>query len=285
MSDSTAPAAPRAIEYLPLTDLRPNPRNPKSHDLETIDDSVGRFGYVEPIIRDDRTGFIVSGHGRTKTLHAMHERGESPPEGVLVDEAGHWLVPVTVGWSSRTDTEAAAALIALNRTTELGGWVDDALLDMLDDLADIEGGLDGVGFEESEIEALRERLSGLGEDEIEGGEDEEEGGVSEGRGALLDIADLSAGEPTHEVHQGQVWRVGPHVLVVANPHRDWKLFVPYLRGDVLFAPYPDIYLPMTDTAQNLPLVMVQPNLYLAGHLLDKYTAVYPEATVEQVIDK
>ena len=154
MSDSTAPAAPRAIEYLPLTELRPNPRNPKSHDLETIDDSVGRFGYVEPIIRDDRTGFIVSGHGRTKTLHAMRERGESPPEGILVDEAGHWLVPVGVGWSSRTDTEAAAALIALNRTTELGGWVDESLLELLDELSEAEDGYLGVGFTEEDREAL-----------------------------------------------------------------------------------------------------------------------------------
>ena len=50
MSEPTAAASPRALEYLRLDQLRPNPRNPKSHDLETIDDSVGRFGYVEPIV-------------------------------------------------------------------------------------------------------------------------------------------------------------------------------------------------------------------------------------------
>ena len=40
------------------------------------------------------------------------------------------------GWSSRSDTEAGAALIALNRTTELGGWVDEELIRLLTDLAD-----------------------------------------------------------------------------------------------------------------------------------------------------
>ena len=40
------------------------------------------------------------------------------------------------GWSSRADTEAGAALIALNRTTELGGWVDEELIRLLTDLAD-----------------------------------------------------------------------------------------------------------------------------------------------------
>ena len=40
------------------------------------------------------------------------------------------------GWSSRSDTEAGAALIALNRTTELGGWADEELIRLLTDLAD-----------------------------------------------------------------------------------------------------------------------------------------------------
>src|SRR3546814_3115224 len=88
----------------------------------------------------------------------MRDRGDNPPEGVRVDAGGHWLVPVIVGWASRTDAEARAALIALNRTTELGGWVDDSLLDLLDGLvAEGEHGLDGVGRSEehtSELQSL-----------------------------------------------------------------------------------------------------------------------------------
>lgn len=136
--------------------LRPDPRNPKAHDLETIDASVGRFGIIDTIATDGRTGYIVSGHGRTKTLTAMKARGESPPEGVILDKDGEWLVPVAVGWSSRTDAEAAAALIALNRTTELGGWVDESLLALLDELGD---DLDGVGFTEADREALAHLLN------------------------------------------------------------------------------------------------------------------------------
>lgn len=155
----TPTPAPRRTEYLPLEDLQPDPRNPKAHDLGVIDASVGRFGMIDQVVRDDRTGYIISGHGRTKTLRAMRERGESAPEGVQVTEDGTWLVPVTVGWSSRTDAEAGAALIALNKTTELGGWDDEALLDILDDLASEDGaGLDGVGFEFAEIEGLRSYL-------------------------------------------------------------------------------------------------------------------------------
>lgn len=147
---------PRRVEYLPLSSLTADPRNPKAHDLEVIDQSIGRFGVLDPIVRDERTGYIISGHGRHKTFTAMRERGEAAPEGVQVDpESGDWLVPVVVGWASRTDAEAGAALIALNRTTELGGWVDDALLDLLDDLAETEGGFEGVGFTDEDREALQ----------------------------------------------------------------------------------------------------------------------------------
>lgn len=141
----------RRTEYLPLSQLQPDPRNPKSHDLETMRDSMTRFGYVEIITRDDRTGYIVSGHGRRTSLIQRREHGEKPPTGVKVREDGEWLVPVTVGWSSQSDTEAVAALIALNRTTELGGWVDDALLEALRSL---DGSLDGTGFTDEDMRML-----------------------------------------------------------------------------------------------------------------------------------
>lgn len=156
---------PRKIEYLALEELEADPRNPKSHDLETIDHSIGRFGVLDPIVRDGRTGYIISGHGRKTALEAMEARGETPPEGVMVSKDGSWLVPVATGWSSRTDMEASAALIALNRTTELGGWVDDALLELLDGLSEMEEGLVGVGFDEDSIIELAEKVHTLSDEE------------------------------------------------------------------------------------------------------------------------
>jgi hypothetical protein len=114
---------------------------------------------IDQITLDGRTGFIVSGHGRANTLKNRRAAGENPPDGVLLTEDGKdWLVPTVVGWSSRTDTEATAALIALNRTTELGGWVDDELLTLLDELSDVEDGLAGIGFYDEDRHNLRKRL-------------------------------------------------------------------------------------------------------------------------------
>lgn len=281
----------RKIEHLPLTDLRPDPRNPKAHSVETIDASVGRFGFVEPIIVDERTGYIISGHGRTKTLSAMAHRKESPPEGVLVDAAtGSWLVPVVTGWASRTDTEASAALIALNRTTELGGWVDDALLAMLDDLSDEEHGLDGVGYGEDDITALRERLDALAEEEThDHGDGEDEGdGRAPSTGEMLALADVAWGEPMHKVQHGEVWQVGRHALVIAKVHDEHDRWLPVLtrltrdHEGVVFAPYPEPFLTTGTVAAERTMLMVQPNTYLAGHLLDKHASVFADETIERI---
>lgn len=154
--------APRRTEYIPLDHLRSDPANPKAHDTGAIDASIGRFGIIDQIVRDDRTGYIISGHGRDETLRQMRDRGDNPPDGVRLDASGNWLVPVIVGWASRTDAEARAALIALNQTTILGGWVDDALLDLLDNLDDYTG----VGFTEDDTDDLRARLEELSTEDV-----------------------------------------------------------------------------------------------------------------------
>lgn len=144
----------RTVQHLRLSELKADPRNPKSHALDTINSSVTRFGFVEPIIVDSRTGLIVSGHGRQQVLSEMEERGDTPPDGITVDADGAWCVPVIKGWASRDDVEAAGALIAMNRSTELGGWVDESLLELLGELS-AGPGLNGIGYDDADLEALR----------------------------------------------------------------------------------------------------------------------------------
>ena len=139
-----------------MTSLKPDPANPKLHDLDTIGASIGRFGMLEPIVLDGRTGQIVSGHGRVLTLIDKQERGDDPPEGVPVRD-GRWLAPVVTGWASKDDDDAHAALVALNRTVETGGWDERELLRLLDGLSG-EDPLLGVGFGEEDLTRLRESV-------------------------------------------------------------------------------------------------------------------------------
>lgn len=126
----------RRIEYQPLNQLLKAPRNPKKHDVDLVRRSISTFGYVAPAIIDERTGRLVVGHGRTEALQALKASGSEPPDGIRQEPDGDWLVPVIRGWASKDDGEAAAYLVADNRHTELGGWDNEALAQLLNEIGD-----------------------------------------------------------------------------------------------------------------------------------------------------
>ena len=158
MTESTEGSIKRHVEFVKLEQLKGDPKNPKSHSLDLIDQSFNRFGVVDLVTVDGRTGYIISGHGRTTALKDAFAKGDEAPEGVEVDEEGNWMVPVNSGWSSKSDAEAAAALIAMNRVTELGGWVDESLLSLLEEIGASGASFDGVGYGETDLEDLRAYL-------------------------------------------------------------------------------------------------------------------------------
>ena len=253
MTDTQA----RTMEYVPLDSIAGNPRNPKRHSLRDIRDSMSRFGYTEPCILDERTQMLLSGHGRVETLLAERELGHTAPEGVMVDGDGTWLVPVVRGVSTKDDSEAAAYLIAANQLTIKGGWADDALAALLAEIGKTEMGLTGVGYDEKEVAAILAR-----------------GGYTASDGSLLGIADVSYEDPRHVVEHGQVWTVGPHTLVVADVMTEWALWAPLLTDDALFMPYPGPYVALSLKAADRRMILVHPDNWLAGHVLDKFQAIH-----------
>ena len=45
----------RTIEYIPIEDLKEDPRNVKDHEIPTVTASISRFGVIDPIVVDART--------------------------------------------------------------------------------------------------------------------------------------------------------------------------------------------------------------------------------------
>jgi hypothetical protein len=134
---TTPPATTtRRLDYMPLDDLPEALRNAKVHDLPQIRRTIARFGYTTPVILDERTGRLVAGHGRRIVLMGMRDDGDTPPNGIELTDDGRWLVPVVRGWTSHSDAEAEALGIADNRLSELGGWEDRLLTEMLEELLD-----------------------------------------------------------------------------------------------------------------------------------------------------
>jgi DNA modification methylase len=134
------------LEYVPLATIKPAKRNPKKHRIDCVVESLGRFGFVSPMILDERTGRLVAGHGRLESLRKAKSDGREPPERVRIVE-GDWLVPVIRGVSFKNEQEADAYLVADNQTTMLGGWDESELQRILESLhADV--GLVGTGFDD-----------------------------------------------------------------------------------------------------------------------------------------
>jgi hypothetical protein len=146
------------IEYLPIDQLLKSPQNPKEHDIGGIHESVKRFGYVTPIVIDEATGYIIEGHGRLETLQQKKHAGNPPPTGIH-EKKGSWLVPVVRGISFDGEHDAQAYLIAANRLTELGGWHDARLAEVLQDLCAHES-LAGIGYDADDLDVLMKRLAG-----------------------------------------------------------------------------------------------------------------------------
>jgi hypothetical protein len=101
---------------------------------------------------------------------------------------------------------------------------------------------------------------------------------------LLSLTDVSAGPPSYKPDLGEVWQLGRHILVVADVVAGWPLWKPHLTGDALFLPYPGMYVPLALQALTHPLVLVQPDPFLAGHILDKYTAVHGHTEIRRLTD-
>lgn len=141
------------FEYTPLSQLIAYPRNPKSHDIGAIDQSIKRFGYVSPVIVDTNTGYIVAGHGRVTTLAQMKNNGEPAPNRIEV-QGDEWLIP-TIFVVMKDELELSAYVVADNRISELGGWDEPLLADVLVELAGAgDGLLDVVGYDGDDLDEL-----------------------------------------------------------------------------------------------------------------------------------
>jgi len=143
------------IEYLPLNDVEVASVNPKDHDIGEIYTSIKRWGFIEPIVRNEKTGKLVAGHGRLETLKMLEKEDiTKPPKNIKLDDDGNWLIPVVTGVSFESDADADAYLIASNRLVEKGGWKDDELLDLLESIATTTSDLSGVGFDLDDMQNI-----------------------------------------------------------------------------------------------------------------------------------
>ena len=141
----------KAAEYNPRRDLQP-----EDAEYKKLQRSIKEFGYIEPIIWNERTGNVVGGHQRLKVLL---EEGAEDIEAVVVD---------------LDEKDEKILNVLLNKVK--GRWGIGKLADLLQDLDDA-GAMELTGFEDWELQSLLmqyDHIKDLMEEDFSGYDDGKE---------------------------------------------------------------------------------------------------------------
>lgn len=126
-------------EYNPRRKLKPGDK-----EYEKLKKSIQEFGYVDPVIWNERTGHVVGGHQR---LEVMQEMGAAEVMVSVVD------LP---------EDKEKALNVALNKIS--GEWDQDKLVDLLHELGDM---VELTGFDAEELDKLFDNKTDVQEDDFD----------------------------------------------------------------------------------------------------------------------
>jgi hypothetical protein len=174
-----------AFETLPLDELRPWPRNARTHSrkqIRQIAESIRRFGFVSPVLIDAENQ-ILAGHGR---VEAARELGMAATPCLRIDHL--------------SAAEKRAYVLADNKLALNAGWDEELLALELKELmeTDLDFGLDITGFSISEVDQLIEDLA------------------PSQPGDPADDRLLEPDKVPRRCQSGDLWRLGPHRLICGD---------------------------------------------------------------------
>src|SRR5437867_12801392 len=168
------------VEWVPIGRLFCNPSNPRINDpaVPHVAASIQRFRWQQPIVAKP-SGEVIAGNTRLKAAKTLR------------------LTKVPVVRFTGSELEATAFAIADNRSHEFSLWDEPALAKLLEELR-AEDALEGVGYTETDIDAL---LAELNQGAEEGHCDEDE-----------------VPEPPEEpvTRPGDIWVLGKHRVLCGD---------------------------------------------------------------------
>jgi hypothetical protein len=175
----------RQVEIIPASQLTPYKGNARTHSkrqIRQIADSIGRFGFVNPILIDD-AGQIISGHGRVEAAKLL----------------GIAAVPV-LRLSHLSDAEKRAYVLADNRIAQQAGWDREILVIELQGLIDLDFEVELTGFSTADIDIVLDAAA-----EAQDGPPAPEDEVPDTPAAAATVS-----------RPGDLWALGAHRLLCGN---------------------------------------------------------------------
>ena len=168
------------IEHWPIDRLIPYARNARTHSAEQVAQvaaSIREFGFTNPILIDSDSG-VIAGHARLEAARKLS----------LTE------VPVIV-LDHLTETQKRAYILVDNRLALNAGWDDELLAAELATLREEEFDLNLLGFDDEELDRLRNELD-----------------------SPLDADENTAPEVEENAisRPGDLWLLGPHRVLCGD---------------------------------------------------------------------
>lgn len=169
-----------SVESFKISDLTPYHRNPRRGNVDAIAESLKKRGQYRPIVVNIGT-------------HASYD--------YEILAGNHtYLAAKKLGWKTIQattvdvdDDQAAQIVLADNRLADLGGYDDQTLSDLLQDVSS----LDGIGWSQDDVDDLAAAL-----------EPERDDG---------DVEDVEVPDDAEQrVKRGEIWILGEHRLMCGD---------------------------------------------------------------------
>lgn len=242
----------------PLDKIKPYSRNPRTHPPEQIKllaELILKYGPDQPIAIDE-DGVILKGHGRL--------------EAAKFAKLAEFPVVIHAGLS---EEDKKAVRIADNQVSLLSGWDQELLRIEVGELRTADFEMPLLGFDRTELNAIETGLNVGSNDGVE-------------RGALLERVNVTIDDPKNQPQDGDHYTLTgdgqEHHLFCLSVIKGWPVYMPFLQGQMMLAPYPGVFVPFSQRAKKHALVMVTPDGYTAGHILDRWQEAFGKKAVSLV---
>lgn len=126
------------FDSVPVSGLRPHPRNARRGNVDAIRRSIRAHGFLSALVVQRSTGYVLAGSHRLAAARA---------EG---------LEAVPVIWADVDDETALRVMLADNRTSDVAGYDEEALLGLL---REVTMDLDATGFGVDDLDELARKVA------------------------------------------------------------------------------------------------------------------------------
>lgn len=239
---------------LPVGKLKHHPRNPRLGSVDDIASSIQANGLYRSIVVQRSTMYVLAGNHTLKAAKRL--KMKSVPVGIV-----------------DVDDETALRIVLVDNKSNDAAAYDEAMLaGLLQDILTHAGSLSGTGYAEEELLSLLGRLN----------PDDDNPEANKEAGKLLALLNITIAEPRHQVENGEEYILGgKHRLIVAQVADEHSKWSKYLTDGTLFAPHAGPAVAICLKASSWNLVIVQPDTYIAGHILDRYEDINGKKSIKK----